>query len=76
MMCKKCWGIKSIVTGGLLLLNAFVWPVWTGVDGWLAWIGVLMVLCGVIKLVAPMCPDCAACKMGGSEKASSKKGRK
>lgn len=34
-----------------------------------------MVLGGTVKLFAPMCPDCVACKMG-SEKMGSKKGKR
>ena len=55
-MCNgKCMSIKKIVIGLLLLLNAFVWPKWLGIDGWLAWIAVLMVLGGVLMLVLPKC---------------------
>jgi len=55
-MCNgKCMSIKKIVIGLLLLLNAFVWPKWLGIDGWLAWIAVLMVLLGALMLVCPKC---------------------
>ena len=33
-MCPRCCGIKKVVIGALLLLNAFYWPLWTGIDGW------------------------------------------
>jgi len=50
----------KIVVGALLLLNGFVWPLWMGIDGWVKWLAVLMVLGGVLKLVMPTCPHCAA----------------
>ena len=72
MMCGKCKGSLKIVTGLLLLLNAYVWPLWMGTDGWVAWIAVLMVVGGVLKLVMPTCPHCAA-MCGGMMEASAKK---
>ena len=42
-MCKRCHGVYKIVFGALLLLNAFVWPLWMGIDGWIKWLAVLMV---------------------------------
>lgn len=54
-MCK-------IVTGGLLLLNGMLWPQWLGIDGWIQWIAVLMVLFGAMKLFMPN--KCAACNAG------------
>ncbi|MBS3116430.1 hypothetical protein J4421_02415 [Candidatus Woesearchaeota archaeon] len=58
-MCKKCCGVCTLVTGVLLLLNAFVWPRWLGVDGWVQFVAVLMVLWGFITLVVPnKCPSC------------------
>lgn len=62
-MCKKCTGIFKIVFGGLLLLNAFVWPQWLDVDGWVSWLAVLMVVGGVAMLAIPnKCPTCNAGK--------------
>jgi len=52
------WGLKKIVIGALLLLNAFVWPKWLGIDGWIQFFAVLLVLCGVVKLFHPVCPHC------------------
>jgi hypothetical protein len=58
-MCHKCIGICKLVTGALLLLNAFIWPRWLGVDGWISYLAVLLVLFGFIKLVVPnKCPGC------------------
>jgi len=60
-MCGHCHGVYKIVFGVLLLLNAFVWPQWLGLDGWVAWVAVLMVLGGVLMLVVPnKCPKCGA----------------
>jgi len=49
----KHWGIVKIIIGALVLLNAFVWPKWLGIDGWIAFFGVLMILCGIVKLFHP-----------------------
>ena len=58
-MCPKCHGVQKLVVGVLLLLNAFVWPMWLGLDGWVKFVAVLMVLGGVLKLVMPArCPHC------------------
>ena len=73
MMCKHCAGLKGIFVGGLLLLNAFVWPLWTGIDGWLKWIGILMVVGGALKLILPACPNCVSCKCAMMPAEKSKK---
>ena len=58
-MCHKCCGIKKLVTGALLLLNAFVWPMWLGIVGWVSFVAVLMVLGGAVKAWVPnKCPTC------------------
>jgi len=54
-------GIKKIILGGLILLNAFVWPKWLGIDGWLAFIGVLIALCGLIMMICPSCKTNTTC---------------
>ena len=59
-MCNHCHGIMKVVTGVLLLLNGFVWPLWTGIDGWIKWIAVLMVVGGLAKFLPNKCPNCAA----------------
>jgi hypothetical protein len=56
-MCK-CKGIMGIVVGLLLLLNAFVWPQWNTLTGWMAWIAILITLFGVVKTFMPVCKDC------------------
>ena len=72
-MCKKCSGICSLITGALFLVNAFVWPQWLGVDGWMAFIGLLLVLGGFVKLVMPN--NCPGCNMMGSEMKAMKMGK-
>ncbi len=59
MMCKKCHGVYKLVFGALLLLNAYAWPRWMGVDGWVKWVAILMVVGGLVKLFVPnKCPHC------------------
>ena len=57
-ICSSCHGIKKLVIGVLLLINAFVWPKWLGVDGWIAFAAVLMVILGVMKFAMPSCGHC------------------
>ena len=58
-MCKRCHGIFKVVFGALLLLNAFVWPKWLGIDGWISWLAVLLVVTGLVKLFVPnSCKSC------------------
>lgn len=72
-MCNRCGGIYKIVFGALLLLNAFVWPLWMGIDGWIKWLAVLMVLGGALKLLLPnKCPSCAAACGAGMSKPAGK----
>ena len=60
-MCARCHGTKKLITGALVLLNAFLWPQWLGIDGWVKFAAVLMILAGFVKLVVPNnCPRCAA----------------
>ena len=60
-LCKKCTGISKIVFGVLLLLNAYVWPRWYGIDGWITWIAILMGIFGFLMVVVPnKCPSCQA----------------
>ena len=53
-MCNKCHAGKVLVLGVLVLVNA----VWSVFD-WGIFIGGLLVLGGLVKLVKPMCPHCA-----------------
>jgi hypothetical protein len=53
--CGRCKGGQKLVLGLLILLNAFWWPVWNGVDGWIAFFGVLFVVKGLLKLIMPSC---------------------
>ena len=45
------YALKKLLGGALLLLNAWVWPRWLGVDGWVAFVALLMVLNGFLMLV-------------------------
>ncbi len=71
-VCHRCHGVKKLVMGALLLLNAFVWPRWMGVDGWVSFVAVLMVIAGFLKLVWPTCMHCAS----SAAMAAPMKGRK
>ena len=74
-MCK-CVAIKKVVFGLLLLLNAFVWPKWLGIDGWVAWLALLMVIFGAIMAFCPKCgcKDDKGCEP--AKKPAAKKRRK
>ncbi|MDP3733641.1 MAG: hypothetical protein Q8R37_00260 [Nanoarchaeota archaeon] len=63
-ICSRCLGGKKVITGVLLLLNAFIWPRWLGIDGWISFLAVLIVIAGVMKLLMPMCPHCRGMMMG------------
>lgn len=72
--CMKCHGIKKLVVGALLLLNAFVWPKWLGVDGWVSFVALLMLIGGVLMLVKPTCPHCSSMpNMSSMDKMAGKK---
>ncbi len=64
-------GIKKLVLGALLLLNAFVWPKWLGIDGWVSFVALLMVVGGFVMLVShpkSCCTPEAAPKKGKKKK--------
>ena len=52
-VCAKCWGVKYLVVGIVLVANQwwFKWDIWVV-------IGVLLILKGVIKLAMPACGHC------------------
>lgn len=58
-ICGKCHGGKKIIWGLLLLLNAFIWPLWVDLSGWIAWIAILMVLFGILMMIKPSCGHCS-----------------
>ena len=57
----KCIGMMKIILGVLILLNAFVWPKWLGVDGWISFAAVLIVLCGLVHIFHPSCSPAVCC---------------
>ncbi|NQV91202.1 hypothetical protein HQ489_01900 [Candidatus Woesearchaeota archaeon] len=57
-MCRKCHSAHKIVLGLLLLLNAFVWPKWTDLTGWISFVAVLMVIGGLLHLAKSSCGHC------------------
>lgn len=56
----KCKGVMKIIVGVLILLNAF-FGTWLGIDGWIKFFAVLMILGGIIKLFHPYCKTEACC---------------
>ncbi len=51
--CHKCWGMKALVLGALVMLNASYMVV-----GWATFIGAVLVLKGIVTMVWPHCPHC------------------
>ncbi|MBI2145470.1 hypothetical protein HYU18_04070 [Candidatus Woesearchaeota archaeon] len=49
---------KHVIVGALLLLNAYVWPQWLGLDGWVKFAAVLLIVGGIVKYLVPYCPHC------------------
>ena len=46
--CSVWKSRKKLIMGLLLLLNAWIWPRWVGIDGWITWLAVLMTLFGLL----------------------------
>jgi len=60
------FGVKKLLVGALLLVNAFVWPKWLGVDGWIAFVAVLMVIGGLVMVFwHPQSNCCSSVKPAG-----------
>ena len=57
----KCAGTMKIIFGVLILLNAFLWPKWLGVDGWISFFAALMVLGGLVHMFHPSCGGASSC---------------
>jgi hypothetical protein len=68
--CGRCRGCGKILIGVLMLVNFFFWPRWTGVDGWLVFFAVILVLGGLWKALMPTC-----CCNASKEKPAPKKKR-
>ena len=41
--------------GVLILFNILVWPQWSGIDGWMAFAGIILIFAGVFKSLIPGC---------------------
>ena len=52
-VCPKCHAGKKLILGVLVLLNA-----WFNVVSWAVFIGVILVLMGLLKWIKPTCPHC------------------
>ena len=60
--CRKCDGFFWSLIGVLMLINLLVWPKWLGIDGWLGFAAILLMLCGVWRTLAYACTcqkDCS-----------------
>jgi hypothetical protein len=66
--CRKCHGMIWGLIGILILINVFVWPRWSGIDGWMAFLGLLLVLGGIWKSVMSGC----SCHHEGADKCTPK----
>ncbi len=53
--CTRCRSIVTIVLGALILINAYWWPRWVGIDNWIAFFGALTLIGGVITYLKPTC---------------------
>lgn len=59
--CGRCSAGKLVIGGALVLLNIYVWPMWTAwPNGWFQFIAALLIIKGVLKFVMPNCPHCKA----------------
>jgi hypothetical protein len=56
--CRRCHGMFMGLIGVLILINICVWPQWTGIDGWIGFFAVLMIIFGICKSVMPACNCC------------------
>jgi hypothetical protein len=43
------------LVGLLILVNAMVWPQWSGIDGWMAFFGLLLIMGSVWRAFVPGC---------------------
>ena len=50
-LCGRWKAVKKLFFGLLLLMNAYVWPLWGGIDGWVTWGALLLTIWGVIGFV-------------------------
>jgi hypothetical protein len=73
--CKKCHGMIWGLIGVLILINLFVWPQWLGIDGWLGFFALLMIIGGIWRSLKPTCgcPESVCCKEDTPVKESKKK---
>lgn len=51
--CHKCHSGKVLLLGVLILLN-----VWLDIVSWWSFVGIILVLLGLIKWAWPKCPHC------------------
>ncbi len=46
----RCWGFKKVLLGALVLLNvSYAWLDWASFIGW------LLVVCGILRMLFPVC---------------------
>jgi hypothetical protein len=51
-----------LLLGLLIFLNIFVWPRWLGIDWWMLFFGVLLVIGGIVKSLKTSCGCKDTCK--------------
>jgi len=52
-VCHKCLGMKKLILGVLILLNAYL--AWVN---WAVFVGGIIALAGLLKMLWPNCPHC------------------
>ena len=69
-------GTRKIIIGILVLLNAFIWPQWLGVDGWISFFAVLAIIGGLMHIFCPVCRNDSCCSIPEPKKPVTKKRRR
>jgi hypothetical protein len=60
--CKGCCGMALGLIGVLMLINIFVWPQWLGIDGWMGFFAIVLIIAGICKSIMPKCHCNSECK--------------
>jgi len=71
--CRKCRGMVWGLIGVVMLINLFVWPHWLGLDGWVGFLAVLLIVGGLWRSAMPHCGCHAEYKAEAPKEAKKKK---